>query len=405
MSASTNLLQSHANLLVWSLVVAAVLGMADVRTASALAPDRNAAAINKDDSSLAAGGYDVVAYFPEGGGTPTKGKKDFSFDYSGVTYRFATRQNLERFKAEPDKYEPAHGGWCSWAMAAKGEKVEVDPKSFVIQDGRLLLFYKDLFNDTRKDWLKKQTEYLPKADASWKKLSGESARTGEARAQRTLQAQLDAKRAEFETKASPEQVAAYNKGVDDVAASSVMQTALRVGAKAPDFDLPNATGQRVKLADLLKQGPVVLTWYRGGWCPYCNIQLHAYQEVLTDIETAGGKLVAISPELPDQSLSTREKNALKFEVLSDSGNTVARSYGLAYKLPDDLIARFKGRLDLPKFNGDESWELPLGATYVVARDGTITYAFVDADYRKRAEPAAIVEAVKAAVQAKPASKP
>jgi peroxiredoxin len=290
-------------------------------------------------------------------------------------------------------------------MAVKGEKVEVDPKSFVIQDGRLLLFYKDLFTDTRKDWLKKQAEYLPKADASWKKLSGESPRTPEARAQQTLQAQLDAKRAEFEAKASPEQLAVYNKGVEDVAASSVMQTALRVGAKAPDFELPNATGQRVKLADLLKQGPVVLTWYRGGWCPYCNIQLHAYQEVLADIESAGGKLVAISPELPDQSLSTREKNALKFEVLSDSGNAVARSYGLAYRLPDDLIARFKGRLDLPKFNGDESWELPLGATYVVARDGTITYAFVDADYRKRAEPAAIVVAVKAAARVAPMQRP
>lgn len=372
---------------------------------AALAPDRNAAAINKDDASLAAGGYDVVAYFPEGGGTPTKGKKEFSVDQGGATYRFATKQNLERFKADPDKYEPAHGGWCSYAMAVKGEKVEVDPKSFVIQDGRLLLFYKDLFSDTRKDWVKKQAEYLPKADASWKKLSGESPRTAEARAQQTLQAQLDAKRAEFESKASPEQLAAYNKGIEEVAASSVMQTALRVGAKAPDFELPNATGQRVKLADLLKQGPVVLTWYRGGWCPYCNIQLHAYQEVLADIESAGGKLVAISPELPDQSLSTREKNSLKFQVLSDSGNAIARLYGLAYRLPDDLIARFKGRLDLPKFNGDESWELPLGATYVVARDGTITYAFVDADYRKRAEPAAIVEAVKAAAKGEPSQKP
>jgi peroxiredoxin len=171
--------------------------------------------------------------------------------------------------------------------------------------------------------------------------------------------------------------------------------ALGVGAAAPDFTLTDASGNPVRLADLLAQGPVVLTWYRGGWCPYCNIQLRAYQEALPEIKAMGAQLVALSPEMPDNSLSTREKLALEFTVLSDVQSKVARDYGISYRLPDSLIEAFKGRLDLPALNGDDSWQLPLGATYVIAPDGTIAYAFVSADYRERAEPEAILQAIRA----------
>lgn len=209
-----------------------------------------------------------------------------------------------------------------------------------------------------------------------------------------LQEALDARKAEFE-KGAPEEVKRdYDEGVRIVGASEVMETALKKGDKAPDFELQDATGESVRLSALLDKGPVVLTWYRGGWCPYCNIQLQAYQKSLAEFEGMGATLVALSPEKPDHSLTTKEKNELEFVVLSDTGNRVAGQYGIAYALPEVVVDRFKGRLDLPEINTTGDWSLPLSATYVVDRDGTIVYAFVDEDYRKRAEVDAIVEALR-----------
>ncbi|MBI1190908.1 MAG: hypothetical protein GC200_09545 [Tepidisphaera sp.] len=134
---------------------------------------------NVDKKSLAIEGYDPVAYFPEGGSKPQEGDKNITFTHNGITYRFASKEHLELFKANPDKYEPAHGGWCSYAMGATGEKVEVDPESYVVDKGRLFLFYKDFFNDTRKKFLADKAKLLSAADANWKKTSGEDARTPE----------------------------------------------------------------------------------------------------------------------------------------------------------------------------------------------------------------------------------
>ncbi|MEM1165745.1 MAG: peroxiredoxin-like family protein [Planctomycetota bacterium] len=211
----------------------------------------------------------------------------------------------------------------------------------------------------------------------------------------SLQARLDARRAEFSATASEALKITFNEGVREVGESGVLDSAKKVGDAAPNFTLPNAVGESVELASLLEQGPVVLTWYRGGWCPYCNIQLAAYQEILGDFKALGAHLVAISPETPDHSLDTKQKNELEFHVLSDVGHTVAASYGLAYTLPQGVQDAFKGRLDLPAFNGDDSWQLPLSATYVIDRAGVVRYAFLDADYRIRAEPAAVLEAVRA----------
>lgn len=356
-------------------------------------PSRDVSQYNLSKARLAIEGYDPVAYFPEGGGVPAKGKEELSFTFNGATYRFATQANLRLFSADPSKYEPSHGGWCSYAMGKDGSKVEIDPTSFVVSDGRLFLFYKDIFNDTRKAFLKDQARLTAGADANWKKLSGEAPRTSRAA---SLQTQLDDLRRKFEESAPADRLRVYNEGVEKVAASGVMDSALKVGATAPDFTLKDARGVSVTLSSLLRSGPVVLVWYRGGWCPYCNLQLHALQEALPDIKAAGGQLVALSPELPDESLSTAEKQHLEFPVLSDVGNKVAHQYGVAYKLPDSLIEAFKGRLDLPKKNGDDSWELPLAVTYVIGSDSKIVYAFVDADYRKRAEPADAIRAVKQA---------
>lgn len=208
----------------------------------------------------------------------------------------------------------------------------------------------------------------------------------------SLQAELDAKKAAFEAKATPERLATFNEGVHQVAISGVLETALKVGDTAPDFVLPNATGDTVRLTTLLAKGPVVLTWYRGGWCPYCNLQLHAYNRVLDSIHALGGQLVAVSPEIPDSSLSTKEKDSLNFEVLSDAGNAVAKTYGVAYTIPDTIRAMFTERL--AGYNGDSSLTLPIAATYIINTDRLITYAFIDGDYKKRAEPADLLEGLK-----------
>ncbi|MEZ5357295.1 MAG: peroxiredoxin-like family protein [Candidatus Zixiibacteriota bacterium] len=211
---------------------------------------------------------------------------------------------------------------------------------------------------------------------------------------KTLQAQLDAKSAEFMETAPPELIETFNEGVKQVTESGVIQTALKKGDSAPDFTLPNAEGENVRLMDLLADGPVILTWYRGGWCPYCNIQLNEYNRRLDDFKKFGAQLVGVSPEIPDSSLSTKEKSLLHFQVLSDVGNQVARKYGIVYTLPDVVAEVFKGRLDLAAYNHDNSNELPLAVTYVIDTDRTIRYAFINGDYKQRAEPDDIIEALK-----------
>lgn len=182
----------------------------------------------------------------------------------------------------------------------------------------------------------------------------------------------------------------------ELAASGILEAATSTGATAPDFTLPNATGTPVQLSQLLSQGPVVLSFYRGQWCPYCNLELRALQQALPDISAAGATLVAVSPQTPDNSLSTVEKNELTFEVLSDVGNRVARDYGLVFQLPENLRPIYAGfGIDVPAHNGDETFELPVAATYVIATDGTIAHAFVDADYTKRLDPADIAAALQA----------
>ena len=182
---------------------------------------------------------------------------------------------------------------------------------------------------------------------------------------------------EFREKSSrnapPDRIRAYEQGIEEVRKSGVIDKALKVGDRAPDFELPDASGKKVKLSELIARGPVVVTWYRGGWCPYCNIALRGFHKSLPEIRAAGASLVAISPETPDNSLSTAEKNHLDFEVLSDRGNKVAHTYGVAYKVPNVIAEQFKGRLDLAKHNGDESGSCPLAPpTSSTARGSSAT---------------------------------
>lgn len=160
--------------------------------------------------------------------------------------------------------------------------------------------------------------------------------------------------------------------------------------------MPNATGQIVSLAEVLTRGPVVLSFYRGGWCPYCNLELQALQRHLPEIREMGASLLAVSPQTPDNSLSTAEKHQLQFDVLSDQGDQVARTYGLVFTVPPELHSIYRQwGIDIPAWNGDESWELPLPATYVIDRGGIIRSAFVNLDYTQRMEPADILRELRA----------
>jgi peroxiredoxin len=175
----------------------------------------------------------------------------------------------------------------------------------------------------------------------------------------------------------------------------VAARAVQTGDLAPDFTLPNAKGEKVTLSTLLAKAPVVLTFYRGGWCPYCNLHLRAYQKALPEIRAAGGQLVAVSPELPDKSLTTAEKNALEFEVLSDLKGEAGRAYRLFFDLSDELRQLYAASgNDLSKWNADGEWHLPMPATYVIGQDGRVKFAFVDAEYRNRAEPANLIAALR-----------
>jgi len=207
----------------------------------------------------------------------------------------------------------------------------------------------------------------------------------ERRLEMTLTNQINEFREEFLPQL-PEGVAGkLDEGVQKMLASHGETNGLKVGQKMPSFSLSSATERVVYSENLLKEGTVVISFYRGGWCPYCNLELRALQDILPEIEKHGGSLLAISPELPDNSLSTQEKNELEFPVLSDTDNLVARSFGLEIDVPDLIVKLSKDlwELGLTKLNGTEKHILPVPATYVVGSDGLVKYAFVDADYTNK----------------------
>lgn len=211
----------------------------------------------------------------------------------------------------------------------------------------------------------------------------------------TLASQLTALRTANAAQTPPELVAIGQRQLDAIRKAKIVETALQVGDRAPDFLLPNASGDTISSADLLKNGPMVVVFYRGGWCPYCNITLHAMQQWLPAFQAEGAMLVAISPEKPDLELETVQQHTLEFPVLSDHELKVARQFGIAYQMSAELDEFARGfGLDIAARNAMAKPELPLGATYVVDKDGVIRYAYLNVDYTQRAEPADIVTALK-----------
>ena len=211
-----------------------------------------------------------------------------------------------------------------------------------------------------------------------------------------LQDKLDAMREDFENGRFPlvptrDQLEAMSQATQSLIDSQQADYALKAGDRAPDFTLEDADGTNVSSRALLARGPLVATFYRGVWCPYCNYDLQALEEVRTEIEARGASLVAVSPQTPANSRKSQRDNKLGFPILSDAGTAVAAEFGLRFSLPQDLIKVYmQFGNDLPKINDDPSWVLPMPARYVIGADGVIAYAEVNPDYTRRPDPSELL---------------
>jgi peroxiredoxin len=212
----------------------------------------------------------------------------------------------------------------------------------------------------------------------------------------TLQDRLDAFKADFEAGKPPYSVPSsvverMHRATAELIASGQAARAKQAGDIAPEFTLMDQDGNSVSSAALLTQGPLVLTFYRGVWCPYCNMELQAIQEALSEITARSARVVAISPQTAPNSRKSARQNKLAFPILSDVKGAVAAEFGLRFRLSDDLIDLYKSRKnDLPSFNADPSWTLPMPARYVIGTDGVIAYAEVNPDYTRRPDPSELL---------------
>jgi peroxiredoxin len=208
----------------------------------------------------------------------------------------------------------------------------------------------------------------------------------------SLQEQLEELTTKLRSMVPAERLLTIDRAVAELNTSGFAEHASKVGDRSPDFALPDGDGTLWRSQDLLRHGPLAIVFYRGRWCAYCNAQLVALQQIHQQIALAGASLVAVSPQTQKHSYMTRDMHRLRFPVLSDSGNQVARQFGLVYRLTPELQTMYESLMTkLPGYNGDPSWELPLAATYIVRPDGTISFARVDADWRQRAEPEEILK--------------
>lgn len=191
-----------------------------------------------------------------------------------------------------------------------------------------------------------------------------------------------------------ERLIVVERAIDQLKDSGVGEHALKPGETAPAFELSDGDGMMWRSEDLLRSGPLVIVFYRGRWCAYCNTQLAALQEIHSRVAAAGASLVAISPQTQKHSYMTRDMHKLRFPVLSDTGNQLAEKFGLVWRLPPELRQMYEAIMaKLPGYNGDPRWELPLPATYIVQPDGKISFARVDVDWRERPEPEEILAAL------------
>jgi peroxiredoxin len=216
----------------------------------------------------------------------------------------------------------------------------------------------------------------------------------------SLQAKLDAFKADFEAGKPPYSVPrsvieTMHRATAELIASGTVQRALKAGDKAPSFSLKDANDKTVSSYELLAQGPLLVSFYRGVWCPYCNMELQALQEALPAFREFGAELVAISPQNAVNSRKSVRTNAIDFPILSDPGNETAAAFGLRFVLPDYLVELYKAlKSDLPAFNGDTSWTLPMPGRFVIGQNRVIDYAEVNPDYTRRPDPTDLLPALR-----------
>jgi len=218
----------------------------------------------------------------------------------------------------------------------------------------------------------------------------------------SLQAKLDAFKAEFEAgkppyNVPPSVIETMHRATAELKATGQAERARKVGDKAPAFTLKDPDGNDISSTALLAEGPLVVSFYRGVWCPYCNMELQTLQAALPEFEKLGASLVAISPQTAPNSRKSIRQNNLTFPILSDVKGKVGEAFGLKFKLPDYLVELYKGlKNELPAFNDDPDWTLPMPARYVIGQDGTILYSEVNPDYTRRPEPEDMLPALRQA---------
>jgi peroxiredoxin len=230
-------------------------------------------------------------------------------------------------------------------------------------------------------------EFFQESPMKWRGL--EESRPGQHAA--TLREELE-ERKTLAAQYVPADVQQVNRQtVEQLTASGIAGRILAVGASAAGFELPDQDGKAVSSEELLRRGRLVICFFRGRWCPFCVAQLEAMNSALSHIEKAGASLIAVSPQTIKQSFFMRDQHQLRFSLLSDAGNQVARRFGLVYRVPDEQKQVYSRTfVNLPFINGDTSWELPIPATYILERNGSVLYASADADYTRRPEPEELV---------------
>ena len=202
-----------------------------------------------------------------------------------------------------------------------------------------------------------------------------------------LQDELKKINEQFRSNAPLELVEKIESSIAKLAGSKLVMSSLKVGDKMPSFALFNATSKIIKSEDLLSNGPLVINFYRGGWWPFCNLELGGYQEIIDEIHRKGAQLVAITPELPNETLSTAEKLNLEYEILSDTNNEIGKKFGIVFSMEDELKDVYKGfGVDLVTTQGNDNFELPAPGTFVVDKNGFVLLAHVDVNHTSRMEP-------------------
>lgn len=212
----------------------------------------------------------------------------------------------------------------------------------------------------------------------------------------TLKEQTNALLAEYQQKLPEDVMGVIFAATEKLVNSGIGNSCLQSGDKIPNFSLPDAYGRSVSIRSYLEKGPVVISFYRGAWCTFCNLELKALQERLDDIRQAGAELIAITPQKPDSTRETLQELEINYPILTDKGNQVAHEFGLVFQVDESLKPIYEDflALDLPGENGDDSYQLPVTATYVIDQEGVIAACFTDPNFTNRMEPEKIIESVK-----------